>query len=196
MSKNNPGVIAGLLVAALGIAVAAPAQAGGRGVPQAAPAPARLCTAHSVEKWYSQADHDFTQVRDQLNALPAGKRLGHGGAEIPLAALRFRVRVDQSGCERIAGPVAARMLSDSRGLRLKDCDEAGCIDPAPGLGAPDGSTLVIWSCVNGVVREVEYEKVNGQWRVKSSRQDLVVSCPLPKDPGGGEPDPDPEPDKG
>lgn len=200
MSQPFPGFLAALLVAASGLAQATPkstsAPADGP-----LPEPAQLCTASSVKKQYTRADRDFELVRRQLNASlaeqwprPAGKHGGHP-AGIPAAAASFHLRMEHSLCERLPATDVPLAMAGREGSRAKDCAEAGCADPLPGLAAPDGSVMIIWSCVNSVVREVEYERVNGQWKVKSSRQELVVSCPLPKDPGGGE-DPDPKPDKG
>ena len=75
------------------------------------------------------------------------------------------------------------LLRASAGVSAKDCREAGCEDPLPGWTAPEGSTLAIWTCEGNVFREVVYERINGTWRVKSVREELVVSCQVSKEPG-------------
>ena len=201
MSKPHAGLVVGLLAAALGLVQAMPVAATPVVAGGALPEPARLCTASSASKQYTRADIDFDRLRSGLNATLATQsprfadKRGLHPAGIPADAQSFHLRIEHARCERVPAQALPSAMDGRRGFGAKDCAEAGCVDPLPGLGAPDGSVMIIWSCVNGVVREVEYERVNGRWKVKSSRQELVVSCPLPRDTGGGE-DPGPMPEKG
>ncbi|MAL03237.1 MAG: hypothetical protein CL625_03020 [Arenimonas sp.] len=199
MSSFRNLVVAGLVAGGVGMAGMAQAVQG-RGGTAWEPQPAEVCSAMSVSKHYTLADADFGWVRDQLNATlatvpsDAGSSLPKSvGFHIPPAAAQFGLRLDSARCDQVSGPIDDRVLSAATRGPAKDCRDADCDDPAPGWTAPEGSVMVIWTCVNGVFREVEYKKVDGKWKATSVREERVVSCPLPKDPGDGgglKPDPD------
>lgn len=192
MIRLKTMVLAGALASAGGAAVASPAQAI-HGDPMLSRAvPAQVCSAMSVSKHYTLADADFGWVRERLNAAlvqwPAdpGRRLHKAtGQRIPDDATQFGIRLDHASCEVVSGPLHGEVLRGGTGVRAKDCREAGCEDPLPGWTAPEGSTMAIWTCEGNVFREVVYERVNGTWRVKSVREELVVSCQVQKDPEDG-----------
>ncbi len=200
MSSLRNLVIVGLVAGGVGFSGPSPAKARvGKGPVAWEPQPAEVCSAMSVSKHYTLADADFGWVRDQLNAtvsrvLPdAASSLPKSvGFHIPATANQFGLRLDSARCDRVHGPVDGSLLNAAGRGPAKDCRDADCDDPAPGWSVPDGSVMVIWTCINGVFREVEYKKVGGTWKVTSVREERVTSCPLPKDPeGGGDPKPDP-----
>ncbi|WP_374601750.1 hypothetical protein [Arenimonas sp.] len=196
-------LVAGVVAVGVGLPALSPAKVAEPGSPgEWAVQPAEVCSALSVSKHYTLADVDFDWMRDQLNAtlvqVPANAARSlpkSVGFRIPASATQFGLRLDFAGCESVPGPVSeALALATPRGP-VKDCRDADCDDPAPGWSAPEGSMMVLWTCSNGVFREVEYRKVDGRWQATSVREERMASCPLPKDPeeGGG---PRPSPDKG
>lgn len=201
MSSLRNLVVSGLMAG--GVGIAGPVQAvADRGGLAWEPQPAEVCSAMSVSKHYTVADADFILVRDQLNATlstvpsDAGNSLPKSvGFHIPPAALQFGLRLDSAHCEQVFGPIDGPLPGGVGRGPAKDCRDADCDDPAPGWTAPEGSVMVIWTCVNGVFREVQYKKVDGKWKATSVHEERVVSCPLPKDPGDGD-GPKPDPEKG
>lgn len=192
MSSLKTMLIGCLLAGGCGLALAAPAVAVGKGPVAFAPEPAEVCSAMSVSKHYTLADADFGWVRDQLNAtldrVPADRAGNFRKAashRIAADATQFGLRLDHARCDAVQGPLAGEALRAGSGVPTKDCREAGCEDPLPGWTAPEGSTLAIWTCEGNVFREVVYERINGTWRVKSVREELVVSCQVSKEPGEG-----------
>ena len=190
MSSLKTMLFGCLLAGSCGLALAAPAVVVGKGRVEFAPKPAEVCSALSVSKHYTLADADFGWVRDQLNATlrqvpagPAGNFRKAAAHRIAADATQFGLRLDHARCDAVQGPLAGEVLRASAGVSAKDCREAGCEDPLPGWTAPEGSTLAIWTCEGNVFREVVYERINGTWRVKSVREELVVSCQVSKEPG-------------
>jgi len=186
------GAMAGAMTAACGVALASPVRAMHGDPVQARVLPAQVCSAMSVSKRYTLADADFAWVRERLNATvvqgpvgPARSLHKAAGVRIPDDATQFGIRLDSANCDAVSGPLHGDVLRGDAGAREKDCREAGCEDPLPGWKAPDGSTMAIWTCEGNVFREVVYERVNGTWRVKSVREELVVSCQVQKDPEEG-----------
>jgi hypothetical protein len=201
MSSLKTMLIGCVQASACAAALASPAMAQGKGPMQWQPKPAQVCSAMSVSKHYTLADADFAWVRDQLNAtlkrIPqdsAGNFRKAASYRIPADATQFGLRLDHARCDAVPGPLDAVSLHARTGVSAKDCREVGCEDPLPGWIAPEGSTMALWTCQGNVLREVVYERVNGTWRVKSVREEMVVSCsvskdPEPgKDPGGKDPD--------
>ncbi|GAB2658801.1 hypothetical protein [Arenimonas aestuarii] len=192
MSSLKTMVIGCLLAACGGLALAAPAAGVGKRPVRLAPKPAEVCSAMSVSKHYTLADADFGWVRDRLNATldrvpadPAGHFRKAAGHRIPAGATQFGLRLDHARCDTVQGSLAGEVLRVGSGVPTKDCREAGCEDPLPGWTAPEGSTMALWTCEGNVFREVVYERVNGSWRVKSVREELVASCQAGKEQGEG-----------
>jgi len=185
-------VIGGLLASACGAALASPPRMPAKAPPQWQAKPAQVCSATSVSKHYTLADADFDWVRDHLNATldnvridPARSLRKAAGHRIPQNATQFGLRLDHADCSAVPGPLDSERLRDAAGVRTKDCRESGCEDPLPGWTAPEGSTMALWTCEGNVFREVVYERVNGTWRVKSVREELVVACNVVKEPDEG-----------
>ncbi|GGA71230.1 hypothetical protein GCM10011521_06700 [Arenimonas soli] len=192
MSSLKTMVIGCLLAGCGGLALAAPAAGVGKGPARLAPKPAEVCSAMSVSKHFTLADADFGWVRDQLNATlarvpqdPAGNFRKAAGHRIPANATQFGLRLDHARCDAVQGPLAGETLRTHSGVSTKDCREVDCEDPLPGWTAPEGSTMAIWTCEGNVFREVVYERINGTWRVKSVREEFVVTCQVGKEPAEG-----------
>lgn len=185
-------VIGCVLASACAVALASPQQVRGEGSEQWRVKPAQVCSASSVDKHYTLADADFEWVRERLNAVldqvppdAAGGLRKAAGQRIPANATQFGLRLDYADCEAVSGRLDDARLLGYGGASAKDCREAGCEDPLPGWTAPEGSTMALWTCEGNVFREVVYERVNGTWRVKSVREELVVSCQVRKEPEEG-----------
>ncbi|WP_152560497.1 hypothetical protein [Arenimonas donghaensis] len=192
MIRLKTMVLAAAMAGACGAALASPVRATHGDPMQSRAVPAQVCSAMSVSKHYTLADADFGWVRERLNtaldqgsADPGRSLRKAAGQRIPDDATQFGIRLDHARCDVVSGPLHGEVLRGFAGARAKDCREAGCEDPLPGWTAPEGSTMAIWTCEGNVFREVVYERVNGTWRVKSVREELVVSCQVQKDPEEG-----------
>lgn len=193
--KNFTSImVSGALAAAVGLALASPAQAAWqalpleRGATPAQSAPASACTAFSISKHYTLADPDFGVVRARLNAtlaaaLPgrAGRLAKAAGHRIAPDAVQFGLRLEHAACGAIE-PGSEILPPAWRGGSAKECLVPDCAEPVPGWRAPEGSTMALWTCEHNIFRQVVYERVNGTWVAVSVEEEEVVSCELMRDP--------------
>lgn len=173
MSKFNP-IMAGLLLAGVGLAVAPMAQAAKAGA-RAEASPLQRCVSESWHKVYTRADADYELVRAHLETAlgsPAPGARVLDPKRPPLGRLSFTVSIESRHCEQVpAGPGAwqAPVLPSV-------CTEVGCVDPLPGTTGREGSIMVIESCEGGKRTTAVYVRRNGSWVMVEYQQERSNDC--------------------
>lgn len=148
-----------------------------------APAGGARCSSQTLSRSYSVAEAGFAAVRDQINrelddqAIGPRGRLQRGETfRLPDDATRFTVTLEQRGCGEKAG---AGLLGLPGGVSTKECAYVGCIDPLPGIIAPDDAIMVIDSCESFVHRVAVFRRLpDGRWLMVSYDEERVSSCDL------------------
>lgn len=160
----------------------------GLSVPASAREPVRAtplerCTSETSHKLYTRADADFDAMLARLDVeLGTGPRHAKGiePKRFPARPASFSVTLETQQCLSVAaGPgVWAPALPPPT---TKDCIVVGCGDPAPGLGAPEGSLMVISTCESGTQTTAVYQRMDDRWVLVSHNQEAATQCGLDPD---------------
>lgn len=168
-------IMAGLLLAGVGLAVAPVAQAAKAGA-RAEASPLQRCVSESWHKVYSRGDADYSQVRAHLEQAlggiaPAARGRGLDPRRPPLGEVSFTVTIEARRCEQVPGgggwsaPVSPMI-----------CADVGCADPLPGHLSPEGAIMVIESCEGGTRTTAVYQRRNGTWVMIEYEQVRSTEC--------------------
>jgi len=141
------------------------------------------CATASSSKQFTVADPGFDAMRARINedlqfqsVHPRAKR-GRGEAyRLPDDATSFTVTLERRLCDD-GGPDIG--LATNVIVLPVDCNYAGCLDPLPGTGAPEGTIMILESCtdfrrVTAVFRRLP----SGDWVLVSFEEVMVSSCDL------------------
>lgn len=174
-------VLAGGALAAPGPSI--PARPGEGSDAWSAPARGARCSSETLSRSYSVAEAGFAAVREQINRElddqaigPRGRLMRGESFRLPGDATRFTVTLEQRGCGEKAG---SGLLGLPGGISTKECAYVGCIDPLPGIIAPDDAIMVIDSCESFVRRVAVFRRLpDGRWLMVSYDEEQVSSCDL------------------